>query len=206
MASPPGGSRRRGPSSSTQGRGGRRDGSSGRFAQAPRQRAQGGRQFIQVGVLGQVIVGGAAQAVHLVPRRAARREHDDADGLPLRLQGTHQQHGFVFKQNEVQHGFFHSAVPAKKLGQHNAVYLGAGLGVNWAGGQQWNARTHVARPALINCSTCTHAIHRLFTHFSTNLPTEASKKAATEIVIPTYTQAIQRLSAGLSTDLSTMQG
>ena len=86
------------------GRGRRRDGSPGRFAQAPRQRAQGGRQFIQVGALGQVIVGAAAQAVHLVPRRAACRKHDDADGLTLRPQGAHQQHAVAIGQAQVDDG------------------------------------------------------------------------------------------------------
>ena len=44
------------------------------------------------------------------------------------------------------------------------------------GGQQWNARTYVTRPALIDGSTCTHAIHRLFTRFSTGLPTATRGK------------------------------
>jgi len=64
----------------------------------------------------------------------------------------------------------------QNLDQRNAVYAGAGLGVNWAGRQQWNTRAYIAKPALIDGSTCTHLTHRLFTRFSTGLPTATPGK------------------------------
>ena len=80
--------------------------------------------------------------------------------------------------------------------QRIAVYPRAGAGVNRAGRSEMPEQ-YVARPVLIDCSTCPHAIHRLFTRFSTGLSTAAYGKAAMKSsypnLYPDYPALVRRL-------------
>ncbi|MNT04215.1 hypothetical protein D3C72_1387850 [compost metagenome] len=105
----------------------------GRIAQAPRQRRQRGRQFIEVGRLRQVVVGADVQPRHAVAGAAARRQHDDAQALAAFAQLADQRQAVAVGQPEVDQ---RDAVAGRVVGAVEAFERRLGIDPVAAAGQE----------------------------------------------------------------------